>query len=202
LSNHVLFIADCRGFFACHFQQVRADGRIHPFWSRIQQRTEWNWYQMGDVPKISPPVMISPFVARCAAVIGSEMNTVDIPLNGQDDEGLTSSLVIGKVSTAPVGCITSGSGAFQIVRQHPTDPWEFNPRHYIALFTYFAGRSPHTDDFCSPSVVLELPKYVGKAPKHTIKVIACSEDAKRIAVVMDEAWMKNGTSLYVFTLSS
>jgi hypothetical protein len=159
---------------------------------------------MTEVPKISPPVMVSSYVARCAAVIGSELHTVDIPLNGQDDEGLTSNLVIAKISTAPVGCITSGSGAFQIVREHPTNPWKFNSRHYIALFTYFAGRSPHKDNFCSPSVVLELPAFVGKAPEHKIRVIACSEDATRIAVVMEEelAGMKNAASLYVFTLSS
>jgi hypothetical protein len=202
MNSEVLLLADGTGFFAYNFTTAPGpDGVVHPFWLQSRQHTIWSF--IVEAPLFSPPVMVSPSVARCSTVIGSDLHTISISLDGNPEKESTTVRRITIKPATPIGCITSKSGAYYIERCDPTS----NYRNSMFLFTYHSGRSPRDDSddsgFCSYPTVFTLPKFVKHADEDIIAGITCNEDITRMVVLVGARQAStHSLSMYVLNLTS
>jgi hypothetical protein len=202
MSTEVLLLANGVGFFAYHLTAAPCpDGVVYPFWLQSREHTIWSY--IVEAPLFSPPVMVSPSVARCSTVIGSDLHTISISLDGNPEKGSTTVRIIPIKPGSRIGCITSQNGAYYIERGDPTS----KHRNSMFLFTYHSGRSPRDDSddfrFCSYPTVFTLPKFVEQANEDIIAGIACNEDITRIVVLVGaQQASSHGLSMYVLNLTS
>jgi hypothetical protein len=193
INNDVALIGDVLSFAAFNLNETRSDEPIRPFWRQPRRRPRLG--VVREVPLLSQPIMIAPAVARCIALVGSEIHAMDIPLGSVDDAPNMNIREVAAAAATGQRCLTSGSGVYRIGYNTP-DP---NQRNGYIVFSYYAGRSPRSDDFVRSTFLALRPEQLARHSPFDVTRVACSEDITRI-VVLETSAVDDRYTLYVWRI--